>query len=302
MDGGVRGAALRTLAAFYDLAIGPVSFDFIPFLVRAKMAAEDAGCERLHVVIMPDPKGVGGMFRDKSNLYDAHEMHWRLWNLVIPACQLIGATVTLATGPEQASRLHGDAVFPADWNAQSLKNKQYLVRPIVEAARAGRVIPRLKASEHAKRSVRHWLSTSGRNLATITLRNTYEPGRNADRAAYHAIADALELDYHRVIRIEDTADELRNGQGYAGINLDLRMACYELAAVNVIGNNGPAQLLWFSDASFIEFEAAMPFKDWKKFWQEHIGMDVDAGEQLPWARPDQRFVYAAPSVGLLGLH
>lgn len=293
---------MRTLTAFYDLAVGPVSYDFIPFLIRAKMAAEDAGCGRLHVVIVPDPKGVGGMFRDKTNLYDAHEMQWRLWNLIIPACQFAGATVTLATDFAQAARLVTQDVFPANWNAQSLKHKEYLVRPIVEAAREGRVIPRLHAPEHAKRAVKHWMSTSGRKLATITLRNTYEPGRNADRQAYAEIATALENNLYRVIRIEDTADELRNGKGYAGINLDLRMACYELASVNVIGNNGPAQLLWFSDAPFIEFECAMPFKDWRQFWVDHIGMDVDAGEQLPWARPDQRFIYAAPSADLIGTH
>jgi len=293
---------VRTLTAVYDLAVGPVSFDFVPFLVRAMMAAEDAGCPRLHVVIVPDPKGVGGMFRDKTNLYDVHEMQWRLWNLVIPACQLAGASATLATDFAHASRLVGQDFFPSGWSSQSLRKKEYLVRPIVEAAKAGRKIPRLHASEHAKRSVRHWMATGGRKLATITLRNTYEPGRNADRQAYASIAAALELDGYRVLRIEDTADELRNGSGYAGINLDLRMACYELAAVNIVGNNGPAQLLWFSDAPFVEFECAMPFKDWRKFWEQHIGMDVGAAEQLPWARPDQRFIYAAPTVEFLSAH
>jgi hypothetical protein len=80
------------------------------------------------------------------------------------------------------------------------------------------------------------------------------------------------------------------GVGYAELNMDLRLACYRLAQQNIIGNNGPAQILWFSQAPFMEFEAAMPFKFWRKFWANN-GLMVN--DQLPWARQDQRLYYQA---------
>lgn len=285
---------MKTLTAFYDLAVGPVSFDFIPFLIRAEMAREDAGCDRLHVVIVPAQNGVGGMFRDKRNLYDEHEMRWRLWNLVIPACQLIGATVTLTTSWAQAKQLRSDAVYPEDWDCQSLNQKAYLLRPILDAARAGRNIPKLHASEHARRNVAGYFAGKGKPVATITNRNTYEETRNTV-AESAPIARAMVNDF-AVIGIEDTADELRRGYGYGGLNLDLRMACYELATMNIVGNNGPAVLLWFSDAPYWHFGAAMPFKHWRKFWEEHVGLDVGAEQQLPWAGKNQKLIYKPMSV------
>jgi len=283
-------ARVKTLTAYYDLAIGPVSFDVLPFLIRARMAAEDTACIHVHVVIVPDAKGVGGMFRDKLHLYDEAEMRWRLWNLVIPACQLAGASVTLATDWAQARSLKTADVWPPDWDTQTLLNKRYLPRPIVDAARGGRNIPRLHASSHALKKVRRWFSTLG-NVVTLTLRNTYEPSRNSDPVAWAALESAIKARGYAVVTMQDTDVALSRGHGFGELNLDLRMACYELASLNIAGNNGTSFLMWFSEAPFILMESSMPIATWRHFWVKHIGIDVDHAEQLPWARVDQRLVY-----------
>lgn len=298
MDGDLPDEEMRTLCAFYDLKIGPVSFDVVPFLIRARMAAQDAGCDRLHVVIVPDERGLGGMFRDKSHLYDAHEMDWRLWNLVIPACRLAGASVTLADSWEQAKRLRTEHVFPSDWDRQTLQDKAYLPRPIVDAARQGRKIPRLKASEHARRKIeKQYRDRAGPlGVVTLTYRNTYEPERNTNRAIWDEVLLRVIARGFGVVAIVDTDEALNTGAGQPSINLDLRMAWYERADLNLIGNGGPVVTLFFSEAAYTLFGAAQPLKSWRKFWEAHIGLDVGAGEQLPWARDDQRLVYEPPSV------
>lgn len=285
---------MSTLTAYYDLGIGPVSFDCVPFLVRARMAAEDAGCDAVHVVIVPDPNGVERMFRDKRHLYDAAEMHWRLWNLVVPACQLAGASVTIATSWEQARKLATRDVYPHDWDRQSLASKPYLMRPIIDAARQGRVIPRLRASEHARRHVQAYFASFGKPVVTFTIRQTYEPARNTGDA-WRPLAESMRESF-ALVAIDDTAVELARGYGYGGLSLDLRMACYECAAMNIIGNHGPHVLLWFSRCSFWQFGAAMPFRDWQTFWEQHIGLDVSAEEQLPWAAENQRVIYRPMAV------
>lgn len=283
---------MKTLVAYYDLAVGPVSFDVISFLIRARMAAEDLACIHVHVVIVPYEKGIGGAFRDKTNLYDAHEMRWRLWNIVIPACNLAGASVTLATDWEQARSIKGAHVWPEDWDRQSLKNKPYLPRPIIDAARKGREVPRLHASAHALKKVGQWYARLGK-VVTLTLRQTYEPARNSDPRAWEALYDPIEARGFKVVTLLDTDVALSNGSGFGELNLDLRMACYELARMNLSGNGGASFLLWMSQAPFILMDCAMPFGSWQSFWETHIGLDVANKEQLPWARADQRLVYEA---------
>lgn len=288
----------HTLVAFYDLALGPVSFDVIPFLVQARMAMEEAACKNLHIVIVPDPNGVDGMFRDKLHLYDAPEKHWRLWNLVIPACQLIGASVTLATDWDQAKKLTTHSVvWPMDWDHQSPKNRHHLQKEIIEWARLRHPFPKLQASAQARRKVRQMVERSGKPLVTITLRNTYEPGRNSDPALWQVVYEELKYRYH-VVRLYDTSEALARGVGFGELNLDLRMALYQEAVQNLHPHGGPVVLCWFSSAPFLMFDAARPHKDWRKHWEKNVGLQM--GEQLPWARPDQRFVYEETSAETVG--
>lgn len=278
----------RTLTAYYDLAVGPVSYDFVQFLVRAMLEQQERGCERLHVVIVPDARGVDGMFRNKLHLYDAEEKHWRLWNICIPACRLARASVTLASDWPQARALASAELWPADWDSQSLKNKAHMWGPLVWASRAGRQIPKLKASAHARRSVREWFARYSKPVITMTVRNSnYEPARNTDMQAWRPIAEALRQQYE-VIMVGDTADALIQGRGYAELNLDLRLALYQEATMNVQTHGGAAMLCWFSDAPFIMFDAAAPYDEWLDLWKDQ---GINFGDQLPWTANHQRIVW-----------
>lgn len=281
---------MKTLYAYYDLGIGPVSFDVVPFLIQARLAQAAAKAERLHFILVPAAGGVDGVFRDKRNLYDAAEMHWRLWNIVVPACRLAGGTVTLATDWDEARRIPGpaDPRWPQDWDRQSLSRKPYLQREVIEAARAGIVIPKLRVLEHARRAVRQQIQRAGKPLVTLTLRNTYERERNADPALWEAFWQALRYRYH-VVRLYDTSDELAKGYGYGALNLELRAALYQEAVQNFHCHGGPMVLNWFLDAPFVVFGAAHPHKYWRENWVKNVGLAI--GEQLPWARPDQRLRY-----------
>lgn len=282
---------MRTLTAYYDLRRGPVSFDFILFLVQALMAAADAGAHRLHVVIVPYADGVGGAFMDKRHLYDAEEMHWRLWNIVIPACRMAGASVTLATGWDQARKL-ADLIWPPDWDRQDPRRRHHLTKELVAAAKAGRAIPKLGAMEHARRKVRGIIARAGKPLVTITQRKTYEPLRNSDPALWDRVAAELSERFH-VVRLLDTDEALGLGAGFGELNLELRLALYQEAAQNIHPHGGPAVLCWFSGAPFLMFGAALPAEFWRKNWIVNVGLEI--GEQLPWARWDQRIIYEEAS-------
>jgi len=286
-----EGRATTTLTAYYDLSVGPVSFDFVVFGIKAKMEAVRVGATRLHIVIVPDPRGIGGMFRDKTALYDEAEMRWRLWNILIPACQLLGASVTLALDWLQAKRIASEKEWkqwPHDWDQQTLKDRRHLIGDVITWRRAGQQVPTLRASEHARRKVKQAYRLLGRPVVTMTLRNTYLKERNSDVAAWLVARQNIEAKGFAVVTLEDTNVALGQGQGYGELNLDLRAACYEEAAINLQSNNGAASLCWFSDRPYRMFGAGVPMDEWQGLF---VKQGLHYGESWPWALEQQKLVY-----------
>lgn len=263
---------MRIHTEVYDLAVGPVSYDFATWLIAAEMARRASGADLLHVVIQAKPDGIDGWFRDKTALYPSAEMHWRLWHLVMPLCRLVNASVELVPDGQKLAR-------------QTLSHH---AGPIIAAARAGAEVPRFSAGEHALDAVRR-VTEGGRAVVTMTLRDTYEPGRNADARAWYGAAKDIEARGYTVVMVHDTSRALAMTEGFFELNVELRMALYQSAALNLHSHGGPATLSWFSDAPWIMFCAAMPEQHWRTHWAKHLGLQW--GDQFPWSRPDQRLVY-----------
>jgi hypothetical protein len=265
------------LTAFYDLERGPVSFDFVTWLVRALMERDARACSALHVVVVPKEDGLGGFSRNWGP-HDEHAARWRLWHIVAASCPLARATLTIAHRRAQAERLcHGAYWWPPE--------RVHLVAPIMAAARKGVSIPLLGATEGARRYVRAWLAAVPRPVVTLTLRSQEnDPARNAAVAEWAGLECWLAERGYEVVTLNDTNLALARGHGYAELDPDLRLALYERAEMNVVGNNGPAALLWHSAAPYLRVGAGIPAD-----WGTNLGLAQ--GEQVPWARPGQRLVY-----------
>jgi len=284
----VRG--VKTLTAFYDLAVGPVSFDFVVFAIKADMVRRARRMDRLHIVIVPHEAGVDNMFRDKRDLYDAPEMHWRLWNICIPAARLLRASVSLAPSREWAEYIGNDSAkahrWPDDWDHQTLKNRHHLVGDIIEWHKAGQLVPKLRASEHANRAVQKWYQDH--RIVTMTTRSTYMSERNSDIVAWEKAGAHIQSRGYALLRILDTSEALGKGRGYAELNIDLRMACYQNAALNLQANNGAASLCWFSEAPYVMFGANNNPNEWDGLF---VKQGLPLGANWPWATRDQHLSY-----------
>jgi hypothetical protein len=173
-----------------------------------------------------------------------------------------------------------------------LRKAHHHAREIIAAARAGAAVPLLEATAHARAVVGEYLRRFEKPVVTMTLRNTYDAARNADVGRWESVRELLR---HRcdVIGIADTAQALRSGIGYAELDLDLRLALYQGAAMNLHCHGGPAELCKFSDAPYVMFDAASPAADWQKHW-EWLGLK--RGDQMPWAGANQRLVYGPVNV------
>ena len=271
------------LTAFYDLEYGPVSYDFLTFLLRAMKVRDQMMLDGLHVVIVPKEDGLGGFARHWGK-HDEHAARWRLWHIVVASCPLAKATVTVAATRKQAQDI-------ASWTGAVWwpEGKAHFIGPLVEAARKGEMIPKLQATEGARRYVGQWLPDDGQKIVTLTTRHQdTSPDRNSDPEAWELFEDWLMDKNYRVINVEDSNDALGRGQGYAELDPDLRLALYERADMNCIANNGPQDLLKFSAAPYLAFGQA-PTVEWQAHFRKYF--TLEPGEQLPWARADQRLIY-----------
>jgi hypothetical protein len=277
---------MKTLTAFCDLKYCPVSYDFSTFIMRAMLERDRRGCDHLHVVIVPHEEGLGGFSRHWGG-HDESATRWRLWHIVMPLCALAGATVSLC--PHAQPMI---AVGDTDWWPTG---KAHLTGPLIDAARAGEKIPRLRATDAARRYVAQWFSGDARPVVTLTTRNqTTHPDRNTNPQAWREIGYELSAQGLNVIELIDSNDAFKDARGcWSNICPDMRLALYERAQMNLIGNNGPCGLLLYSDAPYLVFNFGQPSAQWADYVRDHLHMNY--GEQLPWASAQQRLIWKADS-------
>lgn len=242
-------------SAIYDVSKAPASFDFLSWLVRAKME----GCTGVRLV-------TDGFRKDKLPKSPEYRQ-WMVDNVMRPAISMLGMKETD----------YGTEEYP------------YTLKPVIDLARQGHEVPKFQASKQARDFVAKF--TDDRPLIVVTTREAeHWTERNSNMEAWAKLV-GLWMDDKRVVFIRDTEAVFGDFKGetapWASVNLDLRMALYEAADLNLAVNNGPCHLLYFSDAPYVVFKQLVGVvpgctEDW---WSKAIGLKV--GEQYPWARSDQ---------------
>jgi hypothetical protein len=283
------------LTAFYDLAIGPASYDFIVFLIQAETQRRILRADKLHVVFVPDKNT---KFRSKPSVYSHDEAEWRFSNICIPACALVGATHSAAVDWSHANSMAGMYQWPTDWGRQSLGRRSHLIGGVIHdhLNRAVNPCDFLRASNTALAVMQqqfHDYKTraNAKGIVTMTYRNTgYMSGRDVDGGEWAHAANAIIDAGFAVYAISDVASTLRSGIGFCELNLDLRMAAYQLADLNIVANTGPASLCWFSKTPYLMFDAGVG--DTRAEWENlFVKQGLPFGETWDWAFPGQKIVY-----------
>ena len=300
--------AARTLFAFYDLQVSPITFDFLWFLVGADLERRRRGLDAVHVVIVPGR--AGGLRREREdyeNVVDAEARAQRISNILLPACPLLP---TCAGVTHAASRRHAGFIraalashlYPAGYES---------VLPVFAGSReclqnAGPHmphVPSLRATADSLRVVDRWAAShaGSRRIVTITLRNyAYAPARNSNMPAWIAFARSLDAARFIPVFVPDLEQTL-NGQmqelqGYTVLgevawNLGLRMALYERAYVSMGVNTGPMGLCWLNartNYATLKMAPANVPQTSPAFYRE---LGFEPGRSLPFATSTQELVW-----------
>jgi hypothetical protein len=305
-----RGLTLTEgmLYAFYDLAVAPITFDFLWFLVGAELARQRRGLCSVHAVIVP---GRQGGLREEDPQYDqfidAATRRARIGNILLPACALLPrvAGVTLAASRAEAAQLTagaGGSVYPERYEP-ALPSYPDSTGPLRAAREESAAIGVLRAGALELRAIERWLAAQGcgGKVVTLTLRSYgYMSARNSNLPAWLAFARGLDRQRYSPVFVPDTEqcfDGIPPELGVfpvcreAAVNLGLRMALYERAYLNLGVNNGPMGLCWLNErARYITFKMltdAAP--QTTPEYMRHLGYEI--GGQLPQAKPWQKFVW-----------
>lgn len=255
------------LYAYYDLNRSSETYDVTSFLATADCYREQQGLSHLHMVIVARDN----QWQAQAYCLEEHERLWRAENIVKQACALIPACkgMTYCTSREQAQWYLDSSKhkFPLDYRLDNPppitvhKDFYYWLDQGVDPRRF-QSTP--KASHYIQQWVDNQLPTGKKAFVTVTLReSTLQPKRNSDLPEWDKFFEWLSERHPQlsVVIIRDTecvfeASPFTASNVFyfptASFHMDLRMALYEMAHVNMGCSNGPKQLCHLSKtASYI---------------------------------------------------
>ena len=271
----------QTLYAVYDLAISPITFDFMHFAVISHMAARANGYKYVHFVFT---LGVNRTWRDatpKDKALDDKTKLWRLNHIQIPIATMVesyaGHSVYLdrVEAAKELAALIPQMIFPPQYHVNNpqvmfmLSQVVDIHKQITDQVEGTDITPVcLEPNLEAISMAEAWIDHRGIDvdkLVTITVRQaTIEPHRNSNMKSWSRFAKHLEKEgYVPVFLVDTEVAMIGDAEALAKhhhiywpgpVNLDLRVALYSLAKYNLAHNGGPAALNFFLKGSkFLEF-------------------------------------------------
>jgi hypothetical protein len=252
------------LQFFYDLSASPVTFDFASYLAAAEVERRLRKLSDMNVIFVLGPKaGVRKELPDYEAAIDVTTRLARLRNILIPMLAFLPSVKSYAVcgSREQAEAIIATdrtRIYPDDYRVYL--PRQPAKKVIFEHARAGLSIwPMLRATDAGKRFVGDFLAreAKGRKAVVITLRNyDYSPERNSRNADWIAFANSLDPAVYAPIFVHDTETSMRQPPAdfghhvvchAASWSLEIRMALYEAAWLNMALMHGPMELCWYNE-------------------------------------------------------
>ncbi|MBI3252517.1 MAG: hypothetical protein HYZ52_04285 [Candidatus Omnitrophica bacterium] len=299
--------AKDTLVAFYDLAFSPAHFDFVNFLILAEIHRRRSGCRALHIVIVPGPhEGFDGHKPRERNDQGVENLRWRLRHVLVPCSWLMPSCrqVSVLGSRDQARLLAASfagRIFPRRYSIHR-RIKCHLSNRVMKAV-PNESMPSLAATPQALFHVEQWMKrvVGGRKLIVLSLREcSYSRPRNSSKKDWAAFARGLDPAVYFPVIVRDVEAGLDPlSEDFEGItalheiawNMELRMALYEKAYLNLFVTNGPGILAYYNrKARYLVFKILNEECGITRGWSKK-NFGTDLGQDWPTATPFQKFVW-----------
>ncbi len=304
------------LYAFYDRAVSPDGFDIIGFLALAEAERVRMGLDGIHVVVVPPPHdhflkpGEDSEAFDEPDerLRDQAASQWYEQNILLPCCWMLpsckGVTRSSSRDESQAIFHHvATNVFPQVYTVEQ-PIPCYSWIKVVDVSRKSYFSLPLRATRKGLHYVQRWLDAHlpDKKVVTITVRESiYHQDRNSQFDEWVHFAHMIEAQGYLPLWVRDTEVSMEPPPGELDgqmifkevpWNLELRMALYELAYLNMFTGSGPSVMANYNqEVRLVRFELTR---------SEHFGCSSEhmaeeglpVGSQLPGSGDFQRTVWA----------
>lgn len=254
---------MKLLHAYYDLRAAPLSFDFAWFLACAVARARLRDMKLAIHLFRPQ-------FRRTSALehgYGEGYLDWRFSNIIVRLCELCPDVVDIQINKTTTIKI-SDPYYPESYHPLRVDTQSGVTRiPIspgdYERETGGRLDqPVFRCTEYARRWARQFATDAP--IIILTVRHTpHNSGRNTPVCVWNDVYDSLCHRGFNVLTIPDQDEILNEMENHgvewnavpeAAMDLDLRLAFYESAALTITWSNGTGSgLLPLCDARFIAF-------------------------------------------------
>lgn len=304
------------MLAVYDLNAGPLTYDFVQFLVLAERFRQASGKPHLRLVIVPGEHDGFRNFSQRDRFLSTASKEWRLRQLVMRAAHLLPALagITRFRSRENAAAWLGkalpDCIFPPGFDSAAPVAPYHLAF-VMQFASQGAEIRTLAAPPITSALVRRLLReiAGERPVVTITMRQSeFQPARNSRLDQWLRFAESCERRGLFPLFIPDTeallAGRITEFGGFASLplaalSLPVRAAVYQEAWHNMLANGGPYTLCIYNPrARFSMFKLLVPGVVTASA-EYHAGQGLMPDTQLPFAGPLQRLVWEDDSAEAL---
>jgi tetratricopeptide (TPR) repeat protein len=242
----------RVLRAYYDLAVSPPSYDVCVFLYRAEMERIYLGLDAFDLIVVANR---GNGFRHNLVYQPLNDMNWRLHHIVLPAHRLVPSCRRVIFYPDRNEAVRefdpSNPTFPAAYKVGAPIPK-YLDSVILTGLYNGLPPATLRAPPAAVERMKSWVDhrVDGRKAIVISLRTEqFQPMRNSNIDAWVRFARSLDQAKYLPIFVRDTAALFKPPDPAltdlpvcdpAALDIELRLALYEIAHINLFVDSGPS--------------------------------------------------------------
>lgn len=251
--------AKKILRAYFDQAVAPPSFDICTFLYLAEMERLYLRCDEIDLYVVANTKDG---FRDDFKFQPIEDNIRRLQHIVIPAHRLLPSCRRALFFPDrnEAKRDFDPtvAIFPVGYTVDH-PTIQYLDSDVILARYANKPFGSLRAPPDAVKLMTQWIDShlGGRHPVVITLRESHlQRRRNSKLVEWVRFARSLDAQTYAPVFVPDTASIFRPRSillrdflvcDAAALDIQLRLALYEAAYINLHVDSGPAVCCMLDD-------------------------------------------------------
>lgn len=307
----VKNSKRNVLVATYDLESCPLSYDIAFFIQAAEVTRQNLGCESISLTILAplDIDNQAGVSKEVYSVVDGRAREFRINNICLQMGQLMptigSVTVKYRNSRDITQEIHGVSVSEYPIGKPAHNEHYKLLNQYSEQ------VTGFSASIEAHRIVNKWLKrfSAGRKVICISLRQyKVDIERNSNIWEWAKFAEFLDKREYAVVVVPDTdhlADFYESPLSVypafepACFLIDLRMALYELAYLNMFVSNGPAYAATlFKKINYLMFKITHPdvllaSPDVLKW----LGYKI--GGSPKYATPFQRWVWESDTADVL---